>query len=159
MPAQSPQLVGQLVRSDGEEKGLQLALVIKVGHTVEKADEGFLHNVLAGGVIVQSPIDERQQSAFIACDQVFPGVGIALADLLNQETVAFGRHQKTNNNGDWQKKGSGSFSPSCPYKYLLLAGENVPDPFFVRCDHVISAKLPQMTVPTKPTAASRNNQV
>src|SRR5579884_2209156 len=92
MPAVAAEVIGQLVRGDGEKIGLQFAAVVEVGQAVEEADEGFLHHVFTGVAVTDAALDESQQPALVARDQRLPGAGIAAADLLNQQTVALGGH-------------------------------------------------------------------
>ena len=92
MPARAAEVVGDFVRSDGEKIGLQLAGLVEIRQTVEKSNKSFLDDVLAGRPIVQPSIDKRQEPAFITSNQSVPGTPIALADLLNQQAVAFGGH-------------------------------------------------------------------
>src|SRR5260370_42385687 len=87
MPARAAEVVGDFVRSDGEKIGLQLAGLVEVRQAVEKPDEGFLNDILAGRPIVQPPIDESQQPALIASNQSVPSPSIALADLLHEQAV------------------------------------------------------------------------
>src|SRR5262245_39045849 len=93
MPAGAAQMVGELVRSDGEEIRLQLAAVVEVWQTIEEVDEGFLHHVLAAGPVVDAAFNEGEQPTFIAGNERFPGAGVALADLLDQQAIAVGGHR------------------------------------------------------------------
>ena len=63
--ADAAQVVRELVRGDREEIRLQLARLVEVGQAVQEADEGLLHDVLAGGPVVDAAIDERQQSPLV----------------------------------------------------------------------------------------------
>src|SRR5690349_18951972 len=92
MSAVAAEVIGQFVGGDGEKIGLQLAAVVEVGQAVEEADERFLHHIFTGVAVTDAALDESQQPALIARDQRLPGAGIAGADLLNQQTVAFGGH-------------------------------------------------------------------
>jgi ABC-type transport system involved in multi-copper enzyme maturation permease subunit/uncharacterized membrane protein YqaE (UPF0057 family) len=99
VPPLAPQVVGQLVRGDGEQIRLQLAFVVEVGQAVEEADEGFLHHVLAGGAVAQPAVHEGQKPALVAADKRFPGARVALADFLDQQPVVVGRHD----GGPWDE--------------------------------------------------------
>ena len=92
MPARATQVVGDLVRGDGKQVGLQLALLVEVRQTVEETDETFLHYVLTGRSVAQTPLHKRQKAALVARDQVLPGALVALTDLLNEQAIAFGCH-------------------------------------------------------------------
>ena len=72
MAARAAEMIGQLVRRDGEEIGLQFAAVIEIGKTVEEADEGLLHDVFAGGAVADASLNESEQPAFIPRDERFP---------------------------------------------------------------------------------------
>src|SRR5205823_6058959 len=60
---------------------------------VEEADERILDEVVAGIGIFDASVKEGAQPAFVACDELPPGVGIALADRLDQEAIAFVSHE------------------------------------------------------------------
>src|SRR5438874_2343487 len=92
MAACFTQVIRQLVRGDRKQIGLQRAAFIEIGQTRQKANEGLLHDVFAGCPVVHAPVHESEQTAFITSDQVLPGARIALANLLNKETVVFGGH-------------------------------------------------------------------
>src|SRR5437762_1908943 len=99
MPAGAAQVVGELVRGDGEEVGLQLARFVEVGDAVEEADEGFLHDVFAGRAVAEATFDEGEEPAFIAGNQRLPGAAVAVADLLHQQAVALGAHRTRRSSG------------------------------------------------------------
>src|SRR5205823_12863109 len=63
-----------------------------VGQAGEEADEGFLNDVLAHVAVVEPVADERQQPPLEARDELFPRGGVAGADALDQQAVAFGGH-------------------------------------------------------------------
>src|SRR5262249_47323906 len=90
VPSDAAQVIGQLVRGDGEQVRLQLTAVVEVGQAVEKADESFLDDVVAGGAVVQAAIDEGQQAALVARDELVPGARVPLADLLDKKTISVG---------------------------------------------------------------------
>jgi hypothetical protein len=92
MPAGTAEMIGDFVRCDGEKIGLQLAGLVEVRQAVEKSDKSLLDNILACRPIVQPAIDKRQEPAFITSYQTVPGASIALADLLDQQSIAFIRH-------------------------------------------------------------------
>ena len=75
MPAAAAQVIGQLVRSNGEEVRLKLPAVVEVGQAVEEADEGFLHHVFGGRAVADAALDESQKAAFVAGDEGVPGAG------------------------------------------------------------------------------------
>jgi hypothetical protein len=89
MSAHFAQLIGQFVGSDGEKIGLQLARFVIVRQARQETDKRLLYDVLAGRAIAQSAIDEREQSAFVSRDEVLPGARVALANLLDQNAIAF----------------------------------------------------------------------
>ena len=66
MTAQAAQVIGQLVRGDGEQISLKLAALVVVGQAVEEADKSFLDHVFAGGPVVEPAFDESQQPAVVA---------------------------------------------------------------------------------------------
>ncbi len=111
VPAELAQMVGQLVRRDGEEVGLQFAFVVVVRQTIQKADEGFLDEVVAGIGIFDATVEEGAEAAFEAGDELPPGVGVSLADRLDQKTVAFISHAPNvltgGINGDRRRPGGG----------------------------------------------------
>src|SRR5262245_51569588 len=94
MSALPAQLIGQLVGGDGEQIGLQLAAVVKVGQAVEEADEGLLNDVLAGGAVPQTAFDKGQQPALVTADEMLPGAGVALTDLQHEQAIAFRGHER-----------------------------------------------------------------
>src|SRR5579875_302914 len=92
MPAVTAEMIGQFVRGDGEEIGLQLAAIVEVRQAVEEADEGFLHHVFTGIAVADTALHKSQQPTLVARNQRLPGARIAVPDLLDQQTIAFGGH-------------------------------------------------------------------
>src|SRR5437660_50059 len=92
MPAGAAEEIGQLVGGDGKEVRLQVASFVVIRQTVVEADEGLLHYVFGGGAVAQPAVGECQQPAFVALDQTKPGIGVAPADLLDQQPVRIGGH-------------------------------------------------------------------
>ena len=69
MSSGSAELVGQLVRGDAEKVGLQLAAVVEVRQTVEKADECFLNDIFTGRAIVQPAVDlDKLERLYVLAD-------------------------------------------------------------------------------------------
>ena len=71
---------------------MQFAFVVVVRQTVEETDEGLLHEIVAGIGILDAAMEEGAEPPFIAIDELPPRVGVALADRLDQEAVAFVGH-------------------------------------------------------------------
>ena len=92
------QEVGQLVGGDGEQIALQRLIRVVVRQAVEEADEGLLDQVLGRGPIGHPAGDEAQQPAFVARDELVPGVGLAGADARDQQGFGTaGGHGRTAN--------------------------------------------------------------
>ena len=85
-------MVGDLVGSDGEKIRLQLAVLVIIGQAIEKTDECFLNDIFAGSAIVKSPHGKCENPAFISVNELFPGRGIALANLADPEAIGFRGH-------------------------------------------------------------------
>ena len=85
------QVVGQLVGADREQVAFQRPAAVVVRQAVEKADERLLHDVFAGAAAAQAAFDEGQQPAFVAGDQVVPGVAFAAADALDEQRIGVAR--------------------------------------------------------------------
>ncbi len=79
---------------------MQFAAIVEVGQAGQEADEGFLYHVFAERVIVEPLAGEGEQPTFIAGNELFPRLGLAIADALNQQAVAFGGHGKLHGSGD-----------------------------------------------------------
>src|SRR5260221_3455961 len=92
MPAGLAQVIGEFVRGDGEQVRLQLAAFVEVRQAVEEADERLLHDVFAGAAVAETPLNIGEQAAFVAGDERLPGARVALADLLDEQAVAFRCH-------------------------------------------------------------------
>src|SRR5258708_5662873 len=86
-------MVGELVRSDCEEVGLKFAFVVVMWQAAEKADKRLLDEVVAGVRVFDASVQKGAQPAFIATDELPPGIGIALADRLDQKAVTFIPHE------------------------------------------------------------------
>src|SRR5262249_100371 len=87
------EMVGQFVGGDGKKVSLKFTAIIEMGEAIEEADEGFLNDVFARGPIVEAPFDEGQKPSLITRDEVFPSSRVSLADLLDEQPVAFGCHR------------------------------------------------------------------
>ena len=85
------QVVGQLVGADREQVAFQRAAAVVVRQAVEKAEERFLHDVFARAAAAEAAFDERQEPAFVAGDQVVPGVVFAAADAIDEQAVGVRR--------------------------------------------------------------------
>src|SRR5262249_17037209 len=89
------QVVGQLVRGDGEQVRLHVALLVVVGQAREEPDEGLLHDVLAGRAVAQPAVDEGEQPPLVPLDQLPPGLGVAGAHRPDQECLGVGRGHRS----------------------------------------------------------------
>ena len=88
------EVVGQLVGGDGEQVRLDVALLVVVRQAGEEADEGLLHDVLAGRAVAAPAVHARQQPALEPLDELPPGRGVARADLSDQQGVGIGRRHR-----------------------------------------------------------------
>src|SRR5437764_898933 len=68
-----------------------LAQLLDGGET--EVGDLLLADVEEGRRVAEPALDERQQPALVAGNEVLPRARIALADLLHQQAVAFGRHR------------------------------------------------------------------
>src|SRR5262245_4098451 len=91
-PARPAQVVRDLVRGNGEQVRLQLALVVEVGERVQEADERLLDDVLGGGPVADAADRKGHQPALVQVDEPLPGGLVAPADVLDEHLLGFGGH-------------------------------------------------------------------
>ena len=89
-------MVGQLIGTNREQIAFEGASSIKVRETIDEADKRFLNDVFADSTTANAAFDKRQQTTFVAGDQIIPRVTISAADSLNNDLICFwsGCHDK-----------------------------------------------------------------
>jgi len=78
IPAAVAQLVLREIRGNGINPGRKLLRLVEAGEMTMHANEDFLHQVFSALPVTDGPIDEVEQPALIAIDQLLKRLRIAI---------------------------------------------------------------------------------
>src|SRR5688500_6298546 len=86
-PAMTPVMIDAQARGDDGHPGIELALAIEAGQSLERLDERLLGELLGLGPVADAPLAERPQTVEIAAVEVVEGRRVARLPSLDEEAI------------------------------------------------------------------------